>query len=404
MPNINTFHSLKYPAFRLYLVGMFGQMAAMNMQFITLSLLVYRITGSATAIGIAAVSATVPHIFASLYGGVIADRLEKKYILMASLAAFAILSLGIAVSLTMGWLNEQTWWILVIATVGHATLMGLLVPARHSIIPDLVGPERLMNAVSLNSFGQNGWRLMAPAAAGFLIEGFGFEAVYYIIGGLYAWALIFTSFLPVTGKNVAISKNALSEIKEGFKYIRGEPNIIWILIFNLFVVVLAHPYRQLLPIFVDDILKVGAGGMGVLISISGIGAMAASLVLASLPNKKRGLMLLISTLFLGLMILIFSFSKSWMLSLVVMVLIGMGHTGRMTLSNTLAQHYSSDNFRGRVMGIYDMQMSFPGLTVFAAGVLTEIIGVEWAVGGFAMLLAATSLLVMIKVPRMRQLD
>lgn len=404
MPKLTTFSSLKYPGFRIYLVGMLGQMAAMNMQTIAITLLIYRITGSAKAIGIAAVAVVVPHIFSSLYGGVIADRLEKKYILMFSSAAFAILSFWIAVSLTTGWLNEQTWWILVLATVGHGVLMGLLVPARHSIIPNLVGPERLMNAVSLNSFGQNGWRLMAPAAAGFMIEGFGFEAVYYIIGGLYVWALIFTFFLPLTGRVVTVSKSALSEVKEGFKYLRGEPEIIWVLIFNLFAVVLAHPYQRLLPVFVDDILKVGASGMGVLVSVSGIGAMAASLILASLPNKKRGLMLLASTLFLGLVIIIFSFSKSWTLSLVIMVFIGMGQTGRMTLSNTLAQHYSRDNFRGRIMGIYDMQMSFPGIAVFVAGLLADSIGVEWAVGGFAMLLVAASLLITIKVPRMRNMD
>ena len=88
----------------------------------------------------------------------------------------------------------------------------------------------------------------------------------------------------------------------------------------------------------------------------------------------------------------------------MMVFIGMGQSGRMTLSNTLAQHYSVDNFRGRVMGIFDMQMSFPGVAVFAAGILTGFIGVEWAVGGLAMLLVAISVLIMVFSPRLRRLD
>ncbi|MEE8413675.1 MAG: MFS transporter [Dehalococcoidales bacterium] len=400
----NTFSSLGAPAFRLYMVGMFGQMAAMNMQMLTRSLLVYRVTGSVTAIGIMAVAGMVPHIISSLYGGVIADRLEKKYILMLALAAFAALSFGIAISLTTGWLNAQTWWILIVASVVQSTLMGLLVPARQSIIPALVGREKLMNAVSMNSLGGNAWRLIAPAAAGFMVEGFGFGSVYYIIGGLYVWAMVFSGLLPNTGKLPSTSESVLSEVREGFRYIRREADIMWVLIFNFFAVVLANPYQQLLPVFVDDILGVGAGGLGILISVSGIGAIIGSLVLASLPNRKRGRLLLASTLFLGLIIIAFSFSKSWGLSLGVMVFIGMGQVGRMTLTNTLAQHYSSDSFRGRVMGVLDMQMSFPGLAVFVAAWLTGIIGVEWAISSFALVLVVVSLLITVFVPRLRRLD
>ncbi|MFC1957652.1 MFS transporter [Chloroflexota bacterium] len=385
-------------------MGIFGQMAAMNMQMMMRSLLVYRITGSVEAIGIMAISGAVPHIISALYGGVIADRLEKKHILLFSLAAFAVLSFGIAIALTTGWLNAERWWILIITSVVQSTLMGLLIPARHSIISDLVGRERLMNAVSLNSLGQNGWRLMAPAAAGFLVEGFGFDVGYFVIGGLYLWAIILIAFLPLSGTPSVTGQSVLTEVAEGFKYLRRAPDVMWVLIFNLIVVVLSMPYQLLLPVFVDDILMVGASGMGILLSVSGAGAIAGSLILASLPDKKRGVMFLISSMFLGLVLIVFSFSKSWALSLGIMVLIGMGQSARMTLGNTLAQYYSSDTFRGRVMGIFDMQMSFPGIAVFVAGMLTGFIGVEWAVGGLAMLLVAISVLIMIFSPRLRRLD
>ena len=376
----------------------------MNMQMMMRSLLVYRITGSVEAIGIMAISGAVPHIISALYGGVIADRMEKKHILLFSMAAFAVLSFGIAIALTTGWLNAETWWILIITSVTQSTLMGLLIPARHSIISDLVGRERLMNAVSLNSLGQNGWRLTAPAAAGFLVEGFGFDVGYFVIGGLYLWAIVFIAFLPLSGTPAATGQSVLTEVTEGFKYLRRAPDVMWVLIFNLIVVVLSMPYQLLLPVFVDDILMVGASGMGILLSVSGAGAIVGSLILASLPDKKRGITFLISSMFLGLVLIVFSFSKSWALSLGIMVLIGMGQSARMTLGNTLAQYYSSDTFRGRVMGIFDMQMSFPGIAVFVAGMLTGFIGVEWAVGGLAMLLVAISLIIMIVSPRLRRLD
>ncbi|MDP6127712.1 MAG: MFS transporter [Dehalococcoidales bacterium] len=221
---------------------------------------------------------------------------------------------------------------------------------------------------------------------------------------MYIWAIVFITFLPTTGKLPPSSASALTEVVEGFKYLRREPDILLVLIFNLFAVVLAMPYQQLLPVFVEDILKVGAGDMGILVSFSGIGAIAGSLVSASLPNRKRGLMLLVSSMFLGLVLVSFSFSKVWGLSLAVMVLIGMGQAGRITLSNTLAQYYSSDQFRGRIMGIFDMQMSFPSFTVLGAALLTGIIGMEWAVSSFTLLLVAVSLSLIIFVPRLHRLD
>ena len=221
---------------------------------------------------------------------------------------------------------------------------------------------------------------------------------------MYIWAIVFITFLPTTGKLPPSSASALTEVVEGFKHLRREPDILLVLIFNLFAVVLAMPYQQLLPVFVEDILKVGAGDMGILVSFSGIGAIAGSLVSASLPNRKRGLMLLVSSMFLGLVLVSFSFSKVWGLSLAVMVLIGMGQAGRITLSNTLAQYYSSDQFRGRIMGIFDMQMSFPSFTVLGAALLTGIIGMEWAVSSFTLLLVAVSLSLIIFVPRLHRLD
>ena len=221
---------------------------------------------------------------------------------------------------------------------------------------------------------------------------------------MYIWAIVFITFLPTTGKLPPSSASALTEVVEGFKSLRMEPDILLVLIFNLFAVVLAMPYQQLLPVFVEDILKVGAGNMGILVSFSGIGAIAGSLVSASLPNRKRGLMLLVSSMFLGLVLVSFSFFKVWGLSLGVMVLIGMGQTGRITLNNIPAQYYSSDQFRGRIMGIFDMQMSFPGFTVLGAALLTGIIGMEWAVSSFTLLLVAVSLSLIIFVSRLRRLD
>ncbi len=402
-----TFTSFKNPVFRLYYGGMLGQMAAMTMQMVTRSLLIYRLTGSAAILGGIALAFALPMLFLSLFGGVIADRVQKKYVLITGQAISAVASLGVAITLTTGLMSPEhpnSWWILAAAGLVQGTVSGLMMPSRQTIIREIVSEEQLMNAVALNTLGMNTLRLLAPAATGFLIDRFDFQAVYYAMAGTYLMAVVFITFMPLTGTMTVSGSGTLTSIKEGLQYIRGETTIILILVFTLFVVVLSMPYMYLLPLFTEDILKVGATGMGVLLSIAGVGAMVGSLILASLPNKKRGLMLLVSSIILSLALVGFSFSNSWSISLVFMAIVGLGQTGRMTLSNTLLQYYVKDEYRGRVMSIYMMEFGLMSLGTFAAGLIAEAVGAQWALGGFAIVLTIISALAMVFIPRIRKLD
>jgi len=402
-----TFISFKNPVYRLYYSGMLGQMAAMNMQMIVGSLLIYRLTESPAILGAMSFANAIPMLSLSLFGGVIADRLQKKYVMLIGQAAFAVVSLGVALALTLGYLSVDragSWWILVVSSVFQGSVMGLMMPSRQAIIPEIVSGEQLMNAISLNTMGMNALQLFAPALAGFLVDAFNFEVVYYTMTGLYIIAAVYCAFLPLTSTTITRGVSALDGIREGLNYVRHNTNILLVLLFSLFVVLLAMPYNNLMPIFVDDILKVGASGMGILMSVSGAGAMVGSVALASLPNKKRGVMLIVSSLILGLALVGFSFSNSWPHSLTLMVFIGLGQAGRMALSNTLLQYYVKDEFVGRVMSLFLMQFGLTSFSAFAAGELTEIIGVQWAVGGFAMVLVFLSILALIFVPRLRKLD
>jgi len=402
-----TFNSFKNPVFRLYYGAMLGQMAAMNMQMVARSFLVYHLTGSAAILGGLTLAATIPMLILSLFGGVIAERVQKKFVMLVGQAGSAIVSLGVALALTLGYLSTEhigSWWILVVAAVLQGTIMGLMMPSRQAILPEIVGEEKLMNAVALNVLGMNTLRLLAPAASGFLIDALGFKAVYYATTGMYLMAVVFIAFLPLTSTMTVRGGGALADIKEGLNYVRRETNILLILAFTLFAVILSMPYMMLMPVFAVDVLKVGATGMGWLISVSGVGAIVGSLLLASLPNKKRGLMLLAGSLLLGLALVGFSLSSSWYLSLALIVFVGLGQTVRMALSNTLVQYYVDDEYRGRVMSIYMMEFGLMGFGVFAAALLAEAIGVQWAVGGFAMVLVLLSILALVFLPRIRKLD
>jgi len=402
-----TFRSFKNPVYRLYFGGLLCQMFPMNMQMLARSLLIYRLTGSAAILGAMSFAHAIPMLSLSLFGGVIADRVQKKYTIIAGQMGSAVVSLGVALALTLGYLSADragSWWILVVASILQGTIMGLMMPSRQAIMREIVSGEQLMNAVSLTTMGMNTLRLFAPALTGFLIDRFDFEAVYYVMTASYLMAVVFIAFMPPTGTIAIRGGNALASIKGGLNYVRHETTILLILVFVLFAVLLSMPYFLLMPIFADDILKVGATGMGWLMSVSGIGAIIGSITLASLPNKKRGIMLLASGAIMGLALVGFSFSSSYSLSLAVMVVVGLGQTGRMTLGNTLLQYYVEDEYRGRVMSIYLMQFGLTSFGTFAAGLIAESMGVQWAVGGFAMVLVLLSILALAFLPRIRKLD
>ena len=402
-----TFHSFKNPVYRLYYGSLLGQQFPMNMRMMARSLLVYRLTGSATILGAMALANAIPMLLLSLFGGVIADRVQKKYVIIAGQLSSAAVSLGIALTLNLGYLSVEhagSWWILVVASILEGSILGLTMPSRQAIMREIVSVEQLMNAVSLTIMGMNILRLFAPLLTGFLIDTLDFKAVYYVMTSSYLGSVVFTALMPSTSKITARHSNALTDIKEGLQYLRRAPTILLILGFTFFAILLSMPYFLMMPIFADDILKVGATGMGWLLSVAGIGAIIASTTLASLPNKRRGVMLLISGTILGLALVGFSFSSSLVVSLILMVVVGLGQTGRMTLGNTLVQYYVDDEYRGRVMSIYLMQFGLSSFGSFAVGILAESMGVQWAVGGFAMVLIFLSILALAFVPRLRRLD
>jgi len=407
VPGLRTFSSFRNRYYRFYFGGLVGQMGAMNVQMLARSLLIYRLTGSAAILGVMALANALPMIVLAMFGGVIADRIQKKYVMMAGQAASAVVTITIAVALTSGFLstaNPGSWWLLIFTSIIQGTIMALMMPSRQAILAEIVSQKQLMNAVALNVLGMNTLRLLAPAMAGFLIDTMGFATIFYVVTGMYLMAIFFISFIPATGAKSILRQSTISNLRDGFRYVRQETTILSILVMTLFMVVLSMPYLQLMPIFADDILNVGATGMGILISASGLGAIIGSIFLASAPNRKRGLLLLGSGLLLGLTLVAFAFSRYWYLSLALMVLIGLGQTGRMTLANTLLQHYVANEYRGRVMSLYLMEFGFTNFGVFFAGVVAEAIGPQWSIGGMAATLILAIIAALIFLPRLRKLE
>jgi MFS family permease len=405
--NLHTFDSFKIPAYRMFFLGMIGQWSSFSMEAVARSYLIYLITGSAAMLGLVSLASAVPMICLSLFGGAIADRMPKKRLIQLSQVAMSVVSLGNGIAISSGYLgpdNPGSWWVLMVGAVIMGTIMALAMPSRQAIIPELVRRDQIMNAVSLNTLGMSFFQLVGPAIAGFVIDRAGYAAVFYAMAVLNTSAIVFTSFLPRTTPSAARRQSVLKDVGEGFKYIVEHQTIFLVLIFFVASVLLAMPYQMMMPIFAKDILKVGVAGQGTLMSVSGIGALAASLTLASLPSRRRGLTLLLSNIVMGLALVVFAFSTSWPLSLGMMVFVGIGRIGNNTAGTALLQSHTDPVYLGRVMSLMMMNFGLSGLGTFFAGVMAQSISAPWAIGGLAMILVVLSIGGFLLVPRLRKMD
>ncbi len=407
--SLRTFESLQDRDFRWFYLALLGQMAAMNMQMLARGYLAYDLTDSFAALGAIGLANAVPMLLLSMYGGVIADRAPKKLVLQVGQTASAVLALGVGVLLL---LDVLTYVHLLAAGALQGVVMALMMPARQSILPEVVGMGRLMNAVSLQAAGMNLMRLLAPAAGGFLIAFVGPEALYFIMTAMYLLAVFALSPVRLghgaaeraTARAASVQQGGFAAMRDGIRYIRSERTIFVLLGVTFVSSTLAMPYMLLLPGFVEEIFGGGAVELGLLIAVGGAGSLVGALVLASLPPRRRGLLLVLSGLLMGVALVGFSASPSIWLGGVFMVAVGVGSAGRQALGNVLLQTYTENAYRGRVMSIYMTQFSVMSFGAFAIGLLVEVVGAQWALGGASALLVAVSLAYLMWSPRLRELD
>ena len=420
-----TFVSLTVPAYRPFFGSLAGHMICANMQMVARSWFIYELTQRTSILGAVALAHAVPMLALSLFGGVLADRVKKRSVLIAGQLSSTAVALAIALFITFG---AITWAHLVIAAVLQGAIMALMMPSRQAIIPELVEEDLLMNAISINAATMNFFRLLAPAFAGFLIALWNIEGVYYIMAGLYFISFLFALQIPRTSSRApSDKKTAFKDLGDGFRYLRKNTVVFSILFYTLIVTMFSMPYFFLLPVFTKDILLLSmddlgflpalpwvgnlfaaltesSARLGLLISLSGIGAIIGSLWVASRPNKHRGLFYLLSILLSSVTLILFSITRHFGMALLIFIPLGLGQAGRMSLSNTLVQSYTDKAYRGRMMSIYMMNWGITSLGVFFTAILAEFIGVQYAVGGGAVILLLTTLFYLFLTPRIRGLD
>ena len=407
-PPIKTFDSLGNRAFRWYFFSMSGWFASMNMQMVARGWLAYELTGSYAALGLVSLANAIPGMILGLVGGVVADKVMKKQIIQVGQICNMVVSFVLA-GLMLADMIE--FWHLLVGAIAQGSINAMLMPARQSMIPDFVDDWHLMNAIALNTAAQNVMRLTAPALAGLVIAVAGPGWVYTLIAILYLWGTISMTQVPGIRPVARASQTIPGAIREGFNdlalgfgYMKRERTVLLILTINLAIVFFSQPYQMLLPGFASDILGAGAGRLGLLMSVTGVGALVGSLVIASLPGRNRGMIMLISALIMGIALIGFAISTWYWVTIPIMLAVGFGQAGRQSLGNVLLQTYTEASYRGRVTSIYMLEFSVTAFMVFFLGALANAVGIQWALGVSFTIMVAIVVATMLFSPRARNLQ
>jgi MFS family permease len=404
------FESLQYRQFGFFFLAMLSQMSAQNIQMVVRAYLAYELTGSYAALGTIALVNSIPGLGLALVGGVIADRIpSRRLVMMIGQSSNAINTLGLALLIFTDVITFE--WLCVGAFI-QGTTMALMMPSRQSLIPSLVPGPMMMNAVALNAAGMNGTRLFAPAVGGLLFAAAGAASVYFLMAGLYALACVFILKVPDEHRITESAGNPWKEMKvglsnmfEGLRYIKGDAVMGPLLLINVIIVLLAMPYMFLLAGFVQDVLNGDAADLGWLTTISGLSAVGAALVIAGMPRKHRGAWFLVGSAFQGAMLFVgFVFATNVLMMMVAMFFMGFGQAARQSLSNVLVQEYVEDAYRGRVMAIYMLQFSLASLGTAVIGALAGWLGPQTALGGTSMTLVVICLGTLAFSKRLRTLQ
>jgi MFS family permease len=374
LKNISTFESLQFRNFRWLILGSLASFLAMNMQIVTRGWLILRLTNdSPLALSLVMMAFGLPMIVVSPIGGALADRVSRKGLVMFSQGGNAILTILLA---TLDLTDLIQFWHLLVIGFVNGSLMAFNLPSRQSLISDIVPPDNVMNAISLNNSGMNLSRIIGPAFAGLLIIFIETAGVFYLIALLYICSVLSTSLVLENVRSSGRDKKSIfSDIGDGFAYAASNPTILCLIILLFAGSLFGWPFVALLPAWGREVLDVQSDGLGFLMMITGIGALAGSLMLASMTRPiKRGKFLIAISLGWGIGIALFSQSGTYAFVIPLLIILGLFNALFMSLNMTLLQTYVTEEMRGRIMSIILMTFGVMPLSVVPFAALAEKIG------------------------------
>ncbi|MCP4756219.1 MAG: MFS transporter [Proteobacteria bacterium] len=396
------FFALKNRNFRLLWIGTLASFNARQMLIVARGWLIYTMTDSALALGIVAASMGVPIVMFSLFGGAIADRVRKKNLLLA--AQFTLFATTLVITILIV-TDRIAIWQLVIAAFLVGTVFAFNMPARQAFLVEVVDQDTVTNAIALNSVAMNFCRVASPALAGILITFIGIPGVYLLVAVSNGLAMISLSF--ITSEDVLPERSDVSIVENvltGLRYVRNNTIILKLLIVAFVPVIVATPYRMLMPVFAKTVFSGGETTLGILLSAGGVGALSGSAMIALLGDfKRKGMLMFLAGSVFGASLILFSLVQSLVLAFICLLFCGAGSSMLMILTNTLIMTHTPKELIGRVMSLFVLIFGIMPLAMAPAGALAEFYGAAAVVtvgGGISLVFI---FIMMMSQPHIRRL-
>lgn len=368
-----TFASLQERDFRLLWLGMLPGTLAMQMGMVTNGYLAYDITGSAAAVGYVTLGFGIPMLLLSLIGGVVADRFSKRQILLMTQATVGLAAAILAVLVLT---DVISIWQMALVALMMGTAFAFNMPARQAFVAELVSRKNLTNAIALNNTGMNMSRVVGPALAGVLIgvPFIGIGGVYVLMVVMYAYVVYSLVRLPDRGTaEGSRNRSGLNSLVDGLKYIRGNSVVMALMLLAFAPVMFGMSYQSLMPVFAEDVFGVGATGLGLLMMVNGLGALAGSLTIATMGDfQRRGIVQVGLGILFGAALAVFAFSQTLPIAVPALFVIGGASAAYMALNMSLVMDYTDRAYHGRVMSINMLTFALMPLSVVPTGILVDM--------------------------------
>lgn len=349
----------------------------MQMQVVARGYLAFDLTGKNSALGAVMIAFGIPQLVLGLWGGVLADRLPKRNLLLVCQMIIALNSAWLA---TMIELDRIEFWMLVVAGFVQGAGFAFVGPARQAFIGDLVDRSAIGNAVVLQQLSMNSTRVIGPSLAGgfIAISVIGIAGVYYMTTlGFFIATFTMLRLPPGNPKPRETKVSPLADMADGVRYVKHRPSITLLVMTSFAVIMVGFPYQSFLPSVAKDVYGVGSGGLGALQSVGAVGAVIATLLVASYAQSKRAWAAqpLLAIAF-GASVIGLGLAPNIWFGLLAMVAVGGLAGGFQGVNNALTMSSTESDYQGRVQSISMLSWSLFGLFALPIGMLADRIGIQ----------------------------
>jgi MFS family permease len=332
------------------------------MQNVAQGWLVLTLTNSAFWLGVVGFAGAIPFLIFTLFGGVVADRVNQRRMLLVTQTAMMILAFILA---TLTWLKIITVWEVIVLSFLNGMANAINTPAYQVLVPRLIPRKDLTNAIALNSAQFNLSRILGPTLGGYAMALIGMAGNFFLNGFSFLAVLLALLYIRYPEQEPRRHASFLRSLRQGFSYLRGNPQMLVLIWMTAVASFLAIPFLYFIPFFARMQLHTGESGLGWLLAASGLGAVCGSVTVAALGTlRHRGRVVVIAGLVYFLSIIGFCFSHTFGLSQCMLLVEGYSAILMISSFNVALQHLASDEMRGRIMSIY--ATSFLGLPPIGA--------------------------------------